>query len=132
LSFNIQENRFAVPRLLFLHANGFPTGSYQQFLDTLNTHALVQAPDIMESPPHIAGPARWQHLTDWLTEDLDAQSEQTVLIGHSKGGFVSLMAAARCGGPCNHWVCIPEQDQRPLRLGADSNGPTETVPASIF
>ena len=83
-----------MPRLLFLHANGFPTGTYQQFLNALNQVARVQAPDILESPPPIAAQARWQQLTDWLTKDLDAQTEQTILIGHSKGGFVSLMAAA--------------------------------------
>ncbi len=84
-----------MPRLLFLHANGFPTGAYQQFLDALGRYAPVQAPSVLESPASIPANARWGQLTDWLAHDLAAQEKQTLLIGHSKGGYLSMMAAAK-------------------------------------
>ena len=90
-------------RVQFSHGNGFPAGTYRQFLaalrdrdPTLDIHAVER----IGHDPRYPITDRWPHLVDELLQAIDAASppdERVLLIGHSLGGFLSLMAAYRLG-----------------------------------
>ena len=86
--------------LLFLHANGFNATTYRPLLAPLaggrriwaidqRGHGLTRLP---ADPSHRRG---WQDLREDLLAVLDEAEGQPVLAGHSMGGTVSLLAAAR-------------------------------------
>lgn len=83
--------------LVFAHANGFPIGSYEPFLDRLaqsfqvtgwEARPLIQGTD----PREISG---WQSLADDLKIGIDGHFRGPVIgVGHSLGGVVNLMVGA--------------------------------------
>jgi pimeloyl-ACP methyl ester carboxylesterase len=84
--------------LVFLHANGYPPGCYQQLLTKLAGHSSVSA---MVQRPLWEG-SRPGKINDWhpLTDDLlcfldERPSEPPIVVGHSLGGIVALRAAIR-------------------------------------
>jgi len=86
------------PLLVFAHANGFPPGSYRQFLAPLT--AVMQVVAFLQRPlwsPQL--PSRrlnWQHFADDLLETLVQQVAQPVwLMGHSLGATVAMLAAVQ-------------------------------------
>lgn len=86
------------PTVIFLHANGFPSGSYRQFLEALGRHAEVIAPPALETPPGMRPRLRWPDMTRQAVIELRRVAERrgrVCLVGHSMGGYLSLMAAAR-------------------------------------
>lgn len=92
--------RFIVTRstVVFLHANGFPSGSYRQFLEALGRHAEVIAPPALETPPGMRPRLRWPEMTRQAIVEVRRVAERAgpvCLVGHSMGGYLSLMAAAR-------------------------------------
>src|SRR5690606_5289784 len=85
-------------RLLFLHANGFPAGVYRRFLDRLAAAAPVEAFAVIETPPGTPAALRWRRMREQVEARLlalDAGQPGTMLVGHSMGGYLALMAAAR-------------------------------------
>jgi pimeloyl-ACP methyl ester carboxylesterase len=85
------------PILHFAHANSYPAGTYRQLFDALRADFDVQALDMHAHDP--AYPVRdgWHELVDELLAELEARyhGEPVILAGHSLGGMLSLMAAAR-------------------------------------
>jgi pimeloyl-ACP methyl ester carboxylesterase len=85
------------PILHFSHANSYPAGTYRQLFEQLATDFDVRALDMHAHDP--AYPVRdgWQALVDQLIADLTARyhGEPVILLGHSLGGMLSLMAAAQ-------------------------------------
>jgi len=85
------------PKLHFAHANSYPAGTYRQLFDLLGAHFDVAALDMHAHNP--AYPVRdgWETLVDELIAELVARykGEPVILVGHSLGGMLSLMAAAR-------------------------------------
>lgn len=82
------------PIIHFAHANSFPAGTYRVFFDHLRKHYQVEALDIHGHNP--AYPVRngWAELVQELLDELRARySEPVILVGHSMGGMLSLMAA---------------------------------------
>lgn len=84
--------------LVFAHANGYPPGSYRQLLEPLAAHYSVSAVrhrplwGAPQPPPRL----NWQLFADDLIETLRASHKAPVwLLGHSLGGVVGLLAAAR-------------------------------------
>ncbi len=84
---------------LFLHANGFPTGTYRQFLEALGTHMTVHAPEIIVSQRSTPATRRWPEMTEQVVRQASALASAgpLVLTGHSMGGYLSLIAGARLG-----------------------------------
>lgn len=96
--------------ITFLHANGYPTGVYRQFLTALTAHATVDAPAILETAPDSAANQRWPQMLDHAIASIKTsaseQRQQRVLVGHSMGGYLALQAAARHPEGISHVVLI--------------------------
>jgi pimeloyl-ACP methyl ester carboxylesterase len=91
------------PILHFVHANSYPAGTYRQFFKHLGRHYDVQALDMHAHNPNYPVRNGWSALKRELLDELAARYDQPViLVGHSMGGMLSLMAArarpevARC------------------------------------
>lgn len=84
-------------RIVFSHANGFPAGTYRILFDAWRVAGVeVHALQKFGHDPRFPVSSNWPHLRDELIHFV----EQTVrapayLVGHSMGGFVSVLAAAR-------------------------------------
>jgi pimeloyl-ACP methyl ester carboxylesterase len=85
------------PLLHFSHANSYPAGTYRQLFEQLGKDFDVGALDMHAHDP--AYPVRdgWQELVDELVAALESRYGGTpvILVGHSLGGMLSLMAAAQ-------------------------------------
>lgn len=86
--------------LIFLHANGFNATTYRPLLAPLAEGRRIWAVDqrghgLTDLPAEPSGRRGWQDLRDDLLALLDQTEGQSVLAGHSMGGTVSLLAAAR-------------------------------------
>ena len=84
--------------IVFAHANGFPVGSYRQFMDCLTGHAVVtgfhQRP--LWSPELPPARLNWNRFVDDLIETLEATQQGPVwMMGHSMGAAMATLAAAK-------------------------------------
>ncbi len=84
--------------VVFAHANGYPPGSYRRFVEQLLPHCRVTG---YRHRPLWSdrGPGRrlsWSHFADDLIHTLEAGGNGPVwMMGHSLGGAVAMIAAAR-------------------------------------
>ncbi len=86
--------------LIFSHANSFPAGTYRELFRLLRAKGFsVKAVDrfghddaypVTNNWPHLV-----QQLSDFALRETDKAGEPAYLVGHSLGGFLSLMVAAR-------------------------------------
>ncbi len=86
--------------IVFSHANSFPLGTYQVLLDHLRQRGFgVCGVERFGHDARYPVTSNWPHLVQQLADfAADAQQrtgEQAYLVGHSLGGFLSVMAAAR-------------------------------------
>lgn len=86
--------------IIFAHGNSFPGTTYRVLLDHLRTRGFtVKAVDKFGHDPAYPVNNNWTHLVqqlaDFAQRESDAAGEKAYLVGHSLGGFLSLMAAAR-------------------------------------
>lgn len=82
------------PTVHFAHGNSFPSGTYRRFLDLLSKNYDVQALEMHAHNPAYPVTDGWPALTQELIDELRIQYQQPViLVGHSLGGILSLMAA---------------------------------------
>lgn len=89
-----------MPSIVFSHANSFPAGTYRVLFEQLRDRGFqVSAVEryghdekypVSNNWPHLV-----QHLADFAAEQQQRTGEQAFLVGHSLGGFLSVMAAAR-------------------------------------
>ena len=93
-------------RIFFSHGNSFPGGTYRLMLDNLRQRGFeVQAIDRFGHDPKYPVTNNWPHLLEQLADQARAWRQHTAeageagepafLVGHSLGGILSLMCAAR-------------------------------------
>ena len=85
------------------HANSFPAGTYRLLFKYLRARGFkVRAVEKFGHAPQYPATDNWPHLVqqlaDFATSEVDRAGEPAFLVGHSLGGFLSLMAAARHPG----------------------------------
>lgn len=88
------------PLLIFSHGNSFPASTYGVMLRALGRRGYeVAAIDQFGHDPRYPVSSNWPHLVQQLADFAAAQCNKAgrgaVLIGHSLGGFLSLMCAAQ-------------------------------------
>lgn len=85
--------------LVFSHANGFPGPVYQVMLDSLRSRFDVSAVTRFGHQPGLPVGRGWPNLVEELAEHVRAAAghRRIWLVGHSLGGYVSLLTAGRLG-----------------------------------
>jgi len=86
--------------VVFSHANSFPAGTYAVLFRHLRSRGFaVRAIDKFGHDPKYPVTNNWGHLVqqlhDFAEHEVDKHGEPAFLAGHSLGGFLSLMCAAR-------------------------------------
>lgn len=90
------------PLLHFAHGNSYPAGTYSRMLEALRPHYEVRSLDMHGHDPRFPVGDGWHGLVDELVAHLEQYGEPAILVGHSLGGMLSMMAArerpdlARC------------------------------------
>ena len=89
-----------MPLIIFSHANSFGASTYGVMFDSLRQRGFtVEAIERFGHDPQYPVSDNWPHLTqqliDFARQKVDEAGEPAFLVGHSFGGFVSLMAGAR-------------------------------------
>lgn len=89
-----------LPHLIFSHANSFPASTYRVLFAELRRRGLkVKALDQFGHDTRYPVTNNWPHLVQQLADFAKAETDKVgapaFLVGHSLGGFLSLMAAAR-------------------------------------
>jgi pimeloyl-ACP methyl ester carboxylesterase len=82
--------------IVFAHANGFPAGTYRLLFDRWRAAGwAVLAPDKFGHDPRYPVSSNWPHLRDELIDfvRVHAAGRPVWLVGHSLGGYLSLLAA---------------------------------------
>ena len=90
-------HRPAPPVVVFSHANSFPASTYRVLLDALRNRGFeVHAIDQFGHDPRYPVTNNWPHLVEQLSDFVKpiAKNGPVFLLGHSLGGFLSMMTAA--------------------------------------
>ncbi len=87
------------PLLHFTHGNSYPSGAYVRLLGELGRDFDVHTTDMLGHDPRYPVDDNWHALIDELIAQLerhaDSMSEPPILVGHSLGGAVGMLAAWR-------------------------------------
>jgi pimeloyl-ACP methyl ester carboxylesterase len=86
--------------IIFSHANGFPAGTYGVLFRSLRARGFsVRALEKYGHEPQYPVTSNWPHLVqqlaDFAAPEMERHGQGAWLVGHSMGGFISLMCAAR-------------------------------------
>ncbi|BDT58941.1 alpha/beta hydrolase [Massilia varians] len=90
------------PLLHFSHGNSYPAGTYGRLFQALGAHYELRAHDMYGHDPRFPVGDGWPGLVDELIHQLEGYERPPILVGHSLGGMLSMMAAkqrpelARC------------------------------------
>lgn len=90
------------PLLHFSHGNSFPAGTYSRFLAYLEPDFEIRSIDMYGHDPAYPVTDGWPNLVEELIAQLERYGQPAILVGHSLGGMLSMMAAkqrpdlARC------------------------------------
>lgn len=89
-----------MPLIVFSHANSFPASTYGLLFRSLRARGYtVKAPERFGHDPRYPVTSNWRHLVQQLADFAEplarAHPGPVVLAGHSLGGFLSVMCAAR-------------------------------------
>ena len=85
------------PAIVFAHANGFPAGTYRQVFDAWRAAGWrVLAPEKFGHDARYPVTSNWPHLRSQLIAFIENEAGAPVyLVGHSMGGYLSVLAASR-------------------------------------
>ena len=87
------------PRIIFSHGNSFPASTYRVMLEYLRQRGFeVDAVEKFGHDPKYTVTNNWPHLVDQLADfarEQQGKGPAAFLVGHSLGGLLSLMCAAR-------------------------------------
>lgn len=85
------------PTIVFSHANSFPASTYRELFDAWRAAGYqVHAIEKYGHDPRYPVTADWPHLVRQLKDFIDeAVGHPVYLVGHSLGGYLSLMLASR-------------------------------------
>lgn len=83
------------PLLHFTHGNSYPSGSYVKLLEDLGRDYEVRVTPMLGHDPRFPVGDNWHTLVDELIAQLERYDGPAVLVGHSLGGVVSMLAAWR-------------------------------------
>jgi len=96
--------------LVFSHGNGFPANTYRQLFRRWEAAGWrVRALPRFGHDPRYPVTSSWPHLREELQAFIAREAppeEPLVLVGHSMGGYLSLMAAATSPRPVNRVVLL--------------------------
>lgn len=86
--------------LIFSHANSFPAGTYRYLFDLLRQRGFeVHAPDRFGHDARYPVTNNWPHLVQQLADFAEPLVQRwgqpALLVGHSLGGYLSMMTAAQ-------------------------------------
>ena len=86
--------------IVFSHANSFPAGTYGVLFRSLRARGhTVKAVDKFGHDPKYPVTSNWPHIAKQLAEfaavEVQKAGEPAYLVGHSLGGFLSVMVACR-------------------------------------
>jgi pimeloyl-ACP methyl ester carboxylesterase len=89
-----------MPLIVFSHGNSFPAAAYSVLFKQLRSRGfVVKAVDKFGHAPEYPVSDNWGYLVrqlqDFAAREVDRHGEPAHLVGHSLGGFLSLMCAAR-------------------------------------
>ncbi|SAL37589.1 alpha/beta hydrolase [Caballeronia peredens] len=86
----------------FSHANGFPASTYRTMFAELADEYEIRSIECIGHDPRFPVTRDWPYLVDQLIDDMSRRREQSDgdppqvwLVGHSLGGYLSLMAALK-------------------------------------
>ena len=87
------------PLVIFSHGNSFPASTYSVMLHSLKTRGFqVKSIEKFGHDPRYPVTSNWpnlvQQLADFTAEQVQKSGQPAFLVGHSLGGFLSLMCAA--------------------------------------
>ena len=127
--------------IVFSHANSFPASTYRVLFKSLQTRGFtVKAVEKYGHDPRYAISNNWPNvvpeLIDFAQDAVTQTGEPVWLVGHSLGGYLSLMAAIRKPELVRGVVLIdsPIVGGRPVRSAASGAipGPASTRPTPTF
>lgn len=87
------------PLIIFSHGNSFPASTYSVLFQSLKTRGFqVKAIEKFGHDPRYPVTSNWPHLVqqlaDFTSQEVGKSGQPAFLVGHSLGGFLSLMCAA--------------------------------------
>lgn len=91
----------SAPAIVFLHANGFPGPTYRALFEIWRAAGYeVGVPERLGHDPRFPVTSNWPHVRDEVLAFVDAQlpDRRVNFVGHSLGGYLSLLAASRRPG----------------------------------
>ncbi len=88
------------PLVVFAHANSFPASTYRMMFRSLRSRGItVKAMEQLGHDPAFPVTSNWPHLARQLAHfaqaEIESAGQPAWLVGHSLGGILSLMVAAR-------------------------------------
>ncbi len=97
--------------IVFSHANSFPAGTYCVLHQSLRARGhTVKAVEQFGHDPKYPVTSNWPHLVQQLADfallEVQKYGEPAYFVGHSLGGFLSLMAACRHPALCRGVVLL--------------------------
>ncbi|MBG6072514.1 alpha/beta hydrolase [Polaromonas sp. CG_23.6] len=93
-------SKSTLPLIIFSHGNSFPASTYGVLFQSLKARGFqIQAIEKFGHDPRYPVTSNWpnlvQQLADFASQEVEKSGQPAFLVGHSLGGFLSLMCAAR-------------------------------------